>query len=189
MKRCPFCTEEIPEDSKVCKFCSSAVVKKCPFCAEDLVATARLCRFCKSDLAGGTAPPAPARAPRLSSAPLGEERGILAVILLTFLTCGIYGLVVLYKIGGELNAHQGRSQLRPGLDILLSFVTCGFWGVWVMYKYPSVLQEIAAEEQLPQVELTVPCLILSIFGLQIVALAILQSELNKHWETHRRGGA
>ncbi len=189
MKKCPFCMEEIPEDAKVCKFCSSAVVKKCPFCAEDLVATARLCRFCKSDLAGGAAPSAPASGPRLNSAPLGEERGVVATILLSILTCGIYGLVVMYKIGEELNAHQGRGQLRPGLDLLLTFLTCGLWGLWLMYKYPSVLQEITVEEQLPGPELTVPCLILSIFGLQIVALAILQSELNKHWETHRRAGA
>ena len=77
----------------------------------------------------------------------------------------------------------------PGVDLLLTICTCGIWGLVLMYKYPRVLQEIAAEEQLPPVDLTVPCLLLSIFGLQVVALAILQGELNKHWELHRRPGA
>src|SRR5688572_14058876 len=102
MKTCPFCAESIPEESKVCKFCSSTVVRKCPFCAEEIVANATSCRFCRSDLpaaAAKAAPPAP-------SGPLGDERGVVMSIVLTFLTCGIYGWVLLYKIGDELNTHQ-----------------------------------------------------------------------------------
>jgi hypothetical protein len=185
MKKCPFCVEEIPEDAKVCKFCSSTVVKKCPFCAEEIVATANACRFCRSEIpaAGAVSKPGPV----FSGGPEGEERSVVLNIILTILTCGLYGLVLLYKIGDELNTHQGKNQIKPGLDLLLTIVTCGFWGIWLMYKYPRVLQEITAEESRPVVDLTVPCLILTIFGLQIVALAILQSELNKHWEAHRGG--
>ena len=185
MKKCPFCAEDIPEESKVCKFCSSTVVRKCPFCAEEVVANATSCRFCRSEIpaaATSTAPPAP-------TGPLGDERGVVISIVLTLLTCGIYGWVLLYKIGDELNTHQGKGQLKPGVDILLILVTCGLWGIYVMYKYPKVLQEITADEKVTVVDLTVPCIILTIFGLQIVALAILQGELNKHWEAHRVSGA
>ncbi len=187
MKKCPYCAEEIPAESKVCKFCGSAVVKKCPYCAEEIVALARKCRYCQSDLAGpaGEGKPGRAAARLRADRPVGEERGVAVTVLLTILTCGIWGLVVQYKIGDELNRHQGRSQINPALDLLLLFLTCGFWGIWMMYKYPRVLQEITAEEQVPEVDLTVPCILLSFFGLHIVALAILQSELNKHWELHR----
>lgn len=185
MKKCPFCVEEIADESKVCKFCSSTVVKKCPFCAEEIVATARACRFCRSEIPDALSP---AR-PRAARGPLGEERGVVLAIVLTILTCGIYGLVLLYKIGDELNAHDGKGQIKPGVDLLLTIVTCGLWGIWLMYRYPRVLQEITAEEGRPIVDVSVPCLILSIFGFQIVAVAILQSELNKHWEEHRAEGA
>jgi hypothetical protein len=93
--------------------------------------------------------------------------------------------VVTYKIGDELERHQGKGQINPGMDLLLVFLTCGFWAIYIMYKYPRVLQEITVEEEMPVVDVVVPCILLTVFGLQIVALAILQNELNKHWEAHR----
>lgn len=183
---CPLCGEPIPEEARVCKFCSRPVVKKCPFCAEEIVATAKKCRYCKSDLESAVGGTEPAGKPRLKSVPLGEERGILAVILLTVFTCGIYGLVVVYRMGEELNAHRGRQEVNPAADLLLTFVTCGLWGVFVMYKYSRILQDITIEESLPVVDVTVPCLLLSIFGFHVVAVAILQNELNRHWEAHRK---
>jgi hypothetical protein len=193
MKKCPFCVEEIPEDAKVCKFCSSTVVKKCPLCAEEIVATANACRFCRSEIPSAGAP-RPAKAPAPARGPLGEERGVVALILLTVLTCGIYGLVALYKIGSELNAHEGKGRISPGVDLLLTIVTCGFWSIFLMYKYPTVLHDLSAEEGGPPSDVAVICLVLSIMGYFIpftplVGLAILQSELNKHWEAHRASGA
>lgn len=187
MKKCPFCAEEIPEESRVCKFCSSAIVKKCPFCAEEIAVLARRCRFCNSDLSGETGEPKASfsRARQRADATLGEDRGIVVTILLTIVTCGIWGLVVQYKIGEELNRHQGRSQINAAMDLVLIFVTCGLWTFYVMYKYPRVLQEITVEEEMPVVDVTVPCILLTVFQLYIVALAILQNELNKHWEAHR----
>ena len=187
MKKCPYCAEEIPQESKVCKFCGSAVVKKCPFCAEEIVVLAQKCRFCGSDLGApsGEARPRQTRARTRADATLGEERGIVVTILLTIVTCGIWGLVVQYKMGEELNRHQGRNQINAALDLVLVFVTCGLWAIYIMYKYPKVLQEITVEEEMPVVDVMVPCILLSVFGLHIVALAILQNELNKHWEAHR----
>lgn len=187
MKKCPYCAEDIPQESRVCKFCSSTVVKKCPFCAEEIVVLAQKCRFCNSDLGSptGEPKPEPTRARRRADSTLGEERGIVVTILLILVTCGLWGLVVLYKIGDELERHQGRGQINPGMDLLLTVLTCGFWGIYLMYKYPQVLQEITVEEEMPVVDLAVPCILLTVFGLQIVALAILQNELNKHWQAHR----
>lgn len=187
MKKCPYCMEEIPEESKVCKFCNSAVVKKCPFCAEEINALAKKCRFCNSDLASptGEAKPKRSRAQMRADTTLGEERGIAVTLLLILLTCGIWGLVVQYKIGDEISRHQGKGQINAGMDLLLVFLTCGLWGIYLMYKYPKVLQEITIEEEMPVVDLAVPCILLTIFGFHLVALLILQNELNKHWDAHR----
>lgn len=182
LKKCPYCAEEIPEASRVCKFCSTPLVKKCPSCAEEINALARKCRFCGSELGAAASP---AGGPKLRrDVPLGERRDILMTVVLTFLTCGVYFLIVLYKVGDELDRHRGRNDINAGLDILLLFLTCGFWSYYLMYKYPRALEETLAEEGVTKPDLVLPCLLLAIFGLHIVSLMILQHELNRHWEAH-----
>ena len=184
MRKCPFCLAEIPEEAKVCKHCNATVVKRCPLCAEEIVATAKKCRYCGGDIGAKAAPQ------RLrSDVPCGDRREIVVTLLLMLVTCGFYGLYVQYKIGDELNRHQGKNQINAGMDLLLIFLTCGLWMFYLMVKYPRVLQEITSEEGVTPVDLVIPCLILTIFGFHIVALLILQGELNKHWDAHRPSGA
>ena len=184
MKACPFCAEQIPQESRVCKFCHTALSRKCPFCAEEIGAKETTCPLCKTDLAA----PGKAVASRRAHGPLGEERGVAVTIILILLTCGIWGFYLQYKMGQELNEHEGKGRINPGLDLLLSIVTCGLWGIWVMYKYPQTLYDITVEEEVPPVDLALPCLLLMIFGFGVVSFAILQNEMNKHWEAHRTSG-
>ena len=188
MRKCPYCLEEIPEEAKVCKHCSKTVVKRCPSCAEEIVATAKKCRFCSADLEEkAAAMPVQAHVMRPDST-CGERREIVLTLVLIIITCGIYGLIVSYKMGDELNRHSGRNEINPGLDLLLTFLTCGLWVFYMMYKYPKVLQDVIQEEGGPANDLVLPCLLLTFFGLHIVALLILQGELNKHWELHQSPG-
>jgi len=178
MRKCPFCLGEIPEDSKVCKLCNSTVVKSCPACSKEILATAKKCRYCAADLDG--AKPVVLR----GDAPCGERREIVMSLFLMFVTCGIYGLVMQYKMGKELNRHIGRQEVNPGVDLLLIFLTCGLWVFYVMIKYPKILEDVITEEGGKPPDLLLPTLLLTIFGFHIIALLILQSELNKHWQLH-----
>jgi hypothetical protein len=179
MRKCPFCLAEIPEDAKVCKACNSTVVKQCSACHAEILATAKKCRFCGAELEGK-----PLSVARTSGGPLGSRREILVTLLLIFLTCGLWGLVVQYKIGSEINQHRGRNDFNPGLDLALIFLTCGFWVFYIMVKYPQALQEMIVEEGGTSTDLVLPSILLTIFGLHLVALLILQGELNRHWEHH-----
>jgi len=179
MRKCPFCMAEIPTEAKVCKACNATVVKRCPLCAEEIVATAKKCRYC----GGMIGAPEPVKA-RRSDLPCGDRREIVLTLVLIFVTCGIYGLVVMYRIGDELNRHQGKNQINAGMDLLLTFLTCGLWAIYMMVKYPQALQEIIKAEGDTPSDLVLPCLILTIFGLHLVAVLILQNELNKHWDAH-----
>jgi hypothetical protein len=179
MRKCPFCLAEIPEDAKVCKVCNATLVKKCPSCNAEILAAAKRCRFCAADLEGKALP--------LSlrpDAPCGERREIIMTLLLVFLTCGVWGLVVQYKMADELNRHRGTTSLNPGRDLVLLFLTCGLWTFYIMVKYPQALQEMIAEEGGPARDLVLPSVLLTIFGLHLVAILILQDELNRHWELH-----
>jgi len=179
MRKCPFCLAEIPEEAKVCKACNSTVVKKCSACDAEILATAKKCRYCGADLEGKPLPIA-----RRSNAPLGSRREILMTLLLIFLTCGLWGLVVQYKIGCEINEHRGRKDFNPGLDLALILLTCGLWVFYIMVKYPQALQEMIVEEGGTTSDLVLPSILLTLFGMHLVALLILQGELNRHWELH-----
>ena len=179
MRKCPFCLAEIPEDAKVCKGCGATLVKKCPACNAEILAAARRCRYCSADLEGK----APS-ASRLSDAPCGERREIVMTLLLVFLTCGIWGLIVQYRMADEINRHSGKAGLNPGRDLLLIFLTCGLWSFYIMVKYPQAMQDMMAGEGETSKDLVLPSILLTIFGLHIVAVLILQDELNKHWERH-----
>src|SRR6185295_6132018 len=184
MRKCPFCLQEIPEEAKVCKHCSKTVVKSCKACGQEIVATAIKCRYCAADL--GAPGPIPVKATVMpNDMPCGERREVIVTLVLMFLTCGVYGLVLLYKMGSEINGHLGRNELNPGMDLLLIFLTSGFWSWYIMYRYPKALQDLIMAEGGPTTDLVLPCMLFAIFGMGLVSFLILQGELNKHWELHQ----
>ncbi len=185
-KKCPYCMEEIAEESKVCKFCNSSIVKKCPFCAEEISVLAKKCKFCNSDLSSPTGESPRRAAGAFSNRPIGEEKNIVLYVVLYFITCGIWAWVHIFQIAGDVNNHSGQQKLNPGLDLLLTFVTCGIWAIVVQYKYAKAIYEMQIEEGIQASDNSTLCLILAFFA-GFVGLLIMQGELNKHWEMHRQG--
>jgi uncharacterized protein DUF4234/double zinc ribbon protein len=191
MASCPYCSHETEAGARVCKNCGRALVQRCVACAEDIPVLAAMCPLCKSPQ-NYPAPKAAAPALKASEAspsgPIGEDRNIFIILLLWFLTCGLWGLVSFYQLGADLNAHRRRNELSPGVDILLGFLTCGIWFVYSMYKYAQVLREISEEEGGPVQDVTAICLVLEVakyFGCPgIISVMVLQNELNTHWKRH-----
>ncbi len=65
------------------------------------------------------------------------DRSILVYIILSFVTCGIYGFYFVYSIARDLNIMcSGDGENTPGLAayIALSIVTCGIYNLWWVYK-------------------------------------------------------
>ena len=66
------------------------------------------------------------------------------------------------------------------LCIVLSIVTCGIYGIYWAYKQGEKINEAKAMRNMPtDSNAGVLYLILEIFGLGIIAYALMQSELNK----------
>lgn len=78
MKKCPFCAEEIDDDSKKCKHCKSDFIKKCPFCAEEVKNEATKCKHCGSDFGSKTNN---SNAHHLSKSKSKTTAGLLALFL------------------------------------------------------------------------------------------------------------
>lgn len=107
------------------------------------------------------------------------ERGIALSIVLTIITCGIYGLVWQYRQMKTLNAWLARDEYSFAMWLLIGIITCGIYCIYYEYKMAKGIEEVKTNLGKPvDGNLALICLLLALFGLGIVSLAIQQSEIN-----------
>ena len=76
-----------------------------------------------------------------------EDRSLLMVILLSLVTCGIYGIYFYYVMVNDLNevssSKDPETWKSPNylLVMLLSVVTCGFYSFYWLYKVGNTIQK------------------------------------------------
>ena len=121
MKYCPNCGKEVSED-----------IKFCPNCGKDMTSNSNNNEQVQNNNNNK----------KNSGAPSVQERNIVTCILLSIVTCGIYGIIWFYECGRRLSVAGN--------------------------KYGKQIQDNSTIY-----------LILSIFGLQIVAYCMVQNDLNK----------
>lgn len=109
-----------------------------------------------------------------------KERNIAVCIILSLITCGIYGIywfVVLTDDAVRANNNK-EYQTTGGVAFLLSLVTCGIYGIYWNYKMGKALYSAKLDANKPANDNSVLYLILSIFGLGLISYCLMQSELN-----------
>lgn len=108
------------------------------------------------------------------------KRSILAGILLSIITCGIYSLYWQFKQMETLNVWLGRSDYSFWLWFLFSILTCGIFGIYYEYKMACGINEVQNNNGiLHDHNLPIICVVLAIFGVGIASLAIQQYQINK----------
>lgn len=116
------------------------------------------------------------------SSPLTSDHRIeIAVgIILSVLTCGLYNIYWNYRQFAAMNALLGREEYNFVSWLLLSIVTCGLYHIYYEYKMGSDLYEwLKSNGREVSSNLPLIGLILSCFGLTVIADAVYQHELNK----------
>lgn len=109
-----------------------------------------------------------------------EQRNIALCIILSIITCGIYGLYWIYKLTEDVNTLKGDPNATSGgIVILLGIITCGIYMWYWLYKQGDNLDQIKASRGLPAGNSGILYLILAIVGLSIVSYALMQNELNQ----------
>lgn len=107
------------------------------------------------------------------------ERNLVTCILLSIVTCGIYGLYWFYTLTEDTNKISNEpNPTSGGTAILLTIVTCGIYGWYWMYKRGEYIDKYHAMKG-QQTNNAVLYLILAIFELGIVSYALMQNELNQ----------
>ena len=71
------------------------------------------------------------------------DRSIVMYILLTIVTCGIYGYYFIYKLAEDVNEmckEDGQKTGGLAAFILLSLVTCGIYAYYWYYQIANRIQ-------------------------------------------------
>lgn len=109
-----------------------------------------------------------------------ERRNIAVCIVLTLVTCGIYGIYWIVCLTNDVNTVSGDvNGTSGGMVVLLTIVTCGIYGIYWAYKQGEKLDFTKNNRGIPSSNSGVLYLILQILGFGIIAYALMQNELNK----------
>lgn len=110
-----------------------------------------------------------------------KQRSIPIAILLSIITCGIYGIYWFIVITNEVNQVTGnQNDTSGGVCFLLSLITCNIYGIYWAYKMGDKLDNARAKNGVAPGSFPILFLLLNLFGLSIVTMGIMQSELNKY---------
>ena len=120
-----------------------------------------------------------------------NKRNLAVSIILTIVTCGIYGIywfIVMTddtkNVSGDINGASG------GVAFLLTLVTCNIYGYYWAYKQGERIDNAKNARGIPSSNSNVLYLILAIFGLYIVVYILTQDSLNKiaDYDMNMNGG-
>ena len=109
-----------------------------------------------------------------------EQRSIVTYIILTIVTCGIFGIYWFVCLTNDVNTVSGDiNGTSGGVAVLLSIVTCGIYGLYWAYKQGDKIDFAKRQRGVPSTNTGIMYLLLSVFGLGIVAYGMMQDELNR----------
>lgn len=119
-----------------------------------------------------------------------EEKNIVLNIILTVVTCGIYGLVWFVQLTDDAKEYSGDTEMQSGvLALVLTLITCGIYGFYWDYKMAKMLQDAQTKNNLPANDNTIMYVILHLFGLEIVNYCLMQNDLNSITKVKSSGSA
>ena len=72
-----------------------------------------------------------------------KKRNLLAQVLLTIITLGIYALYWFYQVSMEMKDATGDTQASPALWVVLFFIPFG--GFYSVYKFSELYEKFSAE--------------------------------------------
>lgn len=109
-----------------------------------------------------------------------NNRNIALCIVLSIVTCGIYGIYWFVVMTNDVKTAAEDTELASGgLAFVLTLITCGIYGIYWAYKMGELIKRAQEKRNLPVNDNAIVYLILQIFGLGIIVYALVQNDLNK----------
>ncbi len=113
--------------------------------------------------------------------PPPQRRNLVMYIILTILTCGIFGFYWLYALATDTQKlTQDPTAPSGGMVVILSLITCGIYEFYWAYKEGETIDALFDARGIPHSSYrSILYMVLSILGLSVVAYALMQDDLNK----------
>ena len=103
-------------------------------------------------------------------------RSIPVCVILSIVTCGIYGIYWLIKLNDEINIlANDPGATSGGIVFLLSIVTCGIYLFYWLYKMGEKCDRLKGTSS----SSGILYLILGIVGFSIISYCLMQDTINK----------
>lgn len=107
-----------------------------------------------------------------------KEKNIALCIILSLVTCGIYGMYWFVTLTDDVNTIFGDQGTSGVMAFVLTIITCGIYGLYWAYKCGEKIDKAHQNRGEAASNGGVLYLILYIFG-GIIAYALIQNEVNK----------
>ncbi len=107
-----------------------------------------------------------------------QQRNIALCVILSLVTCGIYGLYWFVCMTDDTNTVANEEGTSGVMALVFTIITCGIYGLYWAYKCGDKLDKAKVDRGMPASNGGILYLILYIFG-GIIAYALIQNELNK----------
>lgn len=169
MSFCPKCGTQCPEGTKFCENCGNPIAAGAP--AQNTAS---------QNIPPQNIPPqynSGYNQPNYGGYSSGiKTRGIAVSIILSIITCGIYGIYWMIKLNDEINELSGeRNATSGGMVFLFTLITCGIYSFFWMYKMGERCDRIKGANG----SSGILYLVLALFGLSIVDYCLMQDTINK----------
>lgn len=171
---CGHCGSELPDSVKFCPNCGAPIEKKTEIEVVDNSYTDNSSSTSYSSTSSSSA--------SYSGTVVGSRNGISSrsialAIILTIITCGIYGVYWFIKLTDETNQLSGEYNGTSGLmAVVLCIVTCGIYGLYWSYKLGSKVDRIKGVDN---GDTGILYIVLQLLGVGIINYALAQDTINK----------
>ena len=108
-----------------------------------------------------------------------KERNIAVSIILTLVTCGIYGIYWFVVMTNDVSSNSEEYKTSGAMALVLTLVTCGIYGFYWFYKMGKALTQMGEAKGIAISDNSVVYIILGVLGLGIISYCLMQADLNK----------
>lgn len=109
-----------------------------------------------------------------------KRKDVAVAIILTIVTCGLYGLYWFVSLTNDLNELTDKNGTSGGMALVFSLVTCGLYTFYWMFKSGEKVDILRRNRGESGEYTSIIYLVLALFGFSIISYALIQDELNKN---------
>lgn len=108
-----------------------------------------------------------------------KRREVALAIILTLVTCGLYGIYWFIVLVDDVNKISKKPNPMSGaLSFLLGIITCGIFILYTYYRMGDDLDNYFVGKGNPPANKGILYLVLSLLGVSIISTALIQNDLN-----------